>query len=652
MGFATALSGLAAASTNLQVIGNNIANANTTGFKESRAEFGDVYNSQGPTVPGAGVRVTEVAQQFNDGNVESTQNNLDLALSGNGFFALGDRSDSTSATAFTRNGAFHLSPEGFITNDSGLFLMGGSPIGTSIEDGFNLGAPQAIQIDTSQGVPSATTSVDLKVNLDARDGIPSKAFTGYDPAVSAGPDVDSYNNSTSATIFDSLGNTHTLTTYFVDETPDGAATSTWGAYTYLDGRAITTGSPATLDNPDPAVSSSLLGITSSDANTATGVALIADGNALQTSIANLDTALSALDAALNALPGAPSATEIANVNSLAATADSLANATLILANTADTNATAAIALYPLTAAEAASAEAAVINAETFIDTVVTELGLSNYVAATTASGNAVTQVATATTETTDMLTDANTETIAAELVAVPLVAGVSQQQIDAANAAAALPGATVSSVLLAASTAELVGTKIPMTFDSLGNLTADTTGTNSIGSNADDDFVFSNIDIAPLLALNVSASPLTFSINPTGSTQFASDFGVNDLQQDGFASGNLTGVSVDKEGIVLARYSNGTSKPLGQVILGRFTNNQGLSKLGDTTWQESTSSGTVVLGVAGGNNFGDISSSALENSNTDIATQLVKMIVAQQAYQANAQTISTEDEIIQRILQL
>jgi len=652
MGFATALSGLAAASTNLQVIGNNIANANTTGFKESRAEFGDVYNSQGPTVPGAGVRVTEVAQQFNDGNVESTQNNLDLALSGNGFFALGDRSDSTSATAFTRNGAFHLSPEGFITNDSGLFLMGGSPIGTSIEDGFNLGAPQAIQIDTSQGVPSATTSVDLKVNLDARDGIPAKAFTGYDPAVSAGPDVDSYNNSTSATIFDSLGNTHTLTTYFVDETPDGAATSTWGAYTYLDGRAVTTGSPATLDNPDPAVSASLLAITSADANTATGVALIADGNALQTSIANLDTALSALDTALNALPGAPSATEIANVNSLAATADSLANATLILANTADTNATAAIALYPLTAVEAASAEAAVVSAETFIDTVVTELGLSNYAAAATASGNAVTQVATATTETTDMLTDANTETIAAELNAVPLVAGVSQQQIDAANAAAALPGATVSSVLLAASTAELVGTKIPMTFDSLGNLIADTTGTNSIGANADDDFVFSNIDIAPLLALNVSASPLTFSINPTGSTQFASDFGVNDLQQDGFASGNLTGVSVDKEGVVLARYSNGTSKPLGQVILGRFTNNQGLSKVGDTTWQESTSSGTVVLGVAGGNNFGDISSSALENSNTDIATQLVKMIVAQQAYQANAQTISTEDEIIQRILQL
>ncbi|NOR69111.1 MAG: flagellar hook-basal body complex protein [Methylomarinum sp.] len=655
MGFATALSGLAAASTNLQVIGNNIANANTTGFKESRAEFADVYNSQGPAVPGAGVRVTEVAQQFNDGNVESTQNNLDLALSKNGFFALGNRSDSTNATAFTRNGAFHLSPEGFITNDSGLFLMGGSPVGTSVEDGFNLGAPQAIQIDTSQGVPSATTSVDLKVNLDARDGMPSKAFTGYDPAVSAGPDVDSYNNSTSATIFDSLGNTHTLTTYFVDETPDGAATSTWGAYTYLDGRAITTGFPATLDNPDPAVSASLLGITSSDANTATGVALIADGNALQTSIANLDTALSALDSALNALPVAPSAAEITNVNNLAVTSGSLANEILILANTADTNATAAIALYPLTAAEAASAEVAVINAEGFISTIIAQLALNTpagYAAAAAASGSAVTQVATATTETTDMLADANTETIAAELIAVPLAAGVSQQQIDAANAAATLPGATVSSVLLAASTAELVGTKIPMTFDSLGNLVADTTGTNSTGANADDNFVFSNIDIAPLLALNVSASPLTFSINPTGSTQFASDFGVNDLQQDGFASGNLTGVSVDKEGVVLARYSNGTSKPLGQVILGRFTNNQGLSKIGDSTWQESTSSGSVVLGVAGGNNFGDITSSALEGSNTDIATQLVKMIVAQQAYQANAQTISTEDEIIQRILQL
>ena len=448
MGFATALSGLDAASTSLQVIGNNIANANTTGFKESRAEFADVYNSTGPATPGAGVRVTEVAQQFHQGTVEATQNNLDLALSGNGFFALAETSASTGPTAYTRNGAFHLSPEGYVINDNGRFLLGGAPIGTTIAAGFNTGAPQPIKIDTTQGAPAATTQIDLKVNLDSRDGMPVSPFIGYDPATSVGPAVDSYNNSTSATIFDSLGNTHTLTTYFVDETGPGAALSTWGAYVYLDGKGIS--APSTLQNP---------------------------------------------------------------------------------------------------------------------------------------------------------------------------------------------PGTQV-------------GTRIQMEFDALGNLIADTTGTNIAGSNGDDDFVFTNIAINPTAALNVAADPLTFTINPTGSTQYASNFGVNDLQQNGYASGNLTGISVDKTGIVLARYSNGTSSPLAQVILARFTSNQSLDKIGDTTWQESVGSGTAVLGVAGGNNFGDITSSALENSNVDIAKQLVGMIVAQQAYQANAQTIQTEDEVIQRLLQL
>ncbi len=460
MGFATALSGLNAAATSLQVIGNNIANANTTGFKESRAEFADVYNSSGSTTPGSGVRVTEVAQQFNQGNIEATQNNLDLSLAGNGFFALGDTPDSAGPTAYTRNGAFHLNPEGYIINDNGRFLLGGSPIGTTVAEGFNTGAPKAIKIDTSQGAPSATTTVDLKVNLDSREALPATTpFTGYNSTIDNGPSTDMYNSSTSATIFDSLGNTHTLTTYFVNETAPNATESTWAAYLYLDGKGINIPTPAT------------------------GTATLDD----------------------------------------------------------------------------------------------------------------LTPVAVA---------------------------------------------------------ADLVGTKIPMVFDSLGNLVAATTGTDVSAGNTDDNFLITNLAIAPSTALAVPAAPLTFSISPTGSTQFASDFGVNDLQQNGFASGNLTGVSVDSTGVVLARYSNGTANPLGQVILGRFASNQRLDKIGDTTWRESVGSGTVVLGVAGGNNFGDITSSALENSNVDIAKQLVGMIVAQQAYQANAQTIQTEDEIIQRIMQI
>jgi len=735
MGFATALSGLAAASTNLQVIGNNIANANTTGFKESRAEFADVYNSTGKTTPGAGVRVTEVAQQFSQGNVESTQNNLDLALSGNGFFALGERSDSTSTTAYTRNGAFHLSPDGYITNDTGHFLMGGEPIGTTIDEGFNTGAPTAIRIDTSQGSPSATTTVDLKVNLDSREGRPALPFVGYDSTVDNGPNVDTYNSSTSATIFDSLGNTHTLSTYFVDETPDGAVSSSWGAYVYLDGNGINTGTPATLDGPGGTISTAVAAVATDTAvvaavdasDLADTAAAAADATVLaaaSTAATNTSTAATAhdatapaagaeeADAKINASKGALTtlqsaitaelagtglltavSTEIAAAQAAASAAATAADASLNtaiaardLAATAlaidSTNTdlisanTAAIGAFDSATLTKSSADAALVDvnaiasavnltaadtaantAQTNVDDAVTQAGLADTAAGSSASAasTTVSNVATAKTNADNAdaaaVLAATAEADAAAL-AVSNVTDVSAAAIAAANTEAALSTATAASVIAAAVAVDFVGNKISMTFDSLGNLVADTTGTDVTGANGADDFVFTDIIIAPTSALNVSAEPLSFSINPTGATQYAADFGVNDLQQNGYASGNLTGVSVDKTGVVLARYSNGTTSPLGQVILGRFTNNQGLGKVGDTTWQESIDSGTVVLGVAGGNNFGDITSSALENSNTDIATQLVKMIVAQQAYQANAQTISTEDEIIQRILQL
>ena len=722
MGFATALSGLAAASTNLQVIGNNIANANTTGFKESRAEFADVYNSQGKTQPGAGVRVTEVAQQFNQGNIESTSNNLDLALSGNGFFALGENSDSTSATAYTRNGAFHLSPDGYITNDTGHFLMGGAPIGSSIDEGFSTGAPEAIRIDTSQGEPSATTTIDLKVNLDSREGRPATPFSGYDPAVSTGPDVDSYNSSTSATIFDSLGNTHTLATYFVDETPDGAAESTWAAYVYIDGKGINSGATATLDEPNSTVSAAINAVAnnptvaaaSTAATTADNVATLAAtsltaaeatvtaatvtetaytdvGNALTAALSALGTAdttsnsvnLAIADAAVKTLvTAAQDATAAADAavvaaNSAETAAQAAADADLTSSDLADalTAATAAVVVAEdvvtgfaalaqaaedlvddnlATPFDDAAVDAAILalTAPTATTTAITDAGVAVSAFITTEAALVITDATDAATSTAASATTANATAADAAAAEIALVTDVTTQQTTAATAAAALSGATVASVILAASSAEMAGTKIPMTFDSLGNLITDTTGTNAASGSGDDNFVFTGLQIYPEDSLNVSAEALTISINPTGSSQYASDFGVNDLQQNGYASGNLTGVSVDKTGVVLARYSNGTTSPLGQVILGRFTNNQGLGKIGDTTWQESIESGTVVLGVAGGNNFGDITSSSLENSNTDIATQLVKMIVAQQSYQANAQTISTEDEIIQRILQL
>lgn len=456
MGFATAISGLNAASANLQVIGNNIANTNTVGFKESRAEFADIYNTSASTSPGSGVKVSEVAQQFNQGNVEQTQNSLDLAISGNGFFAMTDKKDATIPTTYTRNGAFQLDAEGFMTDDTGRYLLGGLPLGDEISDGFSTGAPEVLRIDVSQGAQSATTKIDLKVNLDSRgDQFPVNAFPGFTETISGSgvfdipPDPNEYNNSTSSTIFDSLGNTHRLSVYYRDitDTTANPIVNQWESYAYIDGKALNytgTATPATLT--------------------------------------------------------------------------------------------------------------------------------------------------------------------------------------DAAK-----------------------GSILPLQFNGQGVLETEPTGTTTTVGNTDPKYVFKNIEVKPLV---VGADPLTFTLDPTGSTHSASAFGVSDLQQDGFASGNLTGIDIDKKGIVLARFSNGSSSPLGQVILGRFTNNQGLAKIGDTSWQETNTSGTVVLGVGGGINFGDIQSSALENSNTDIASQLVKLIVAQQTYQANSKTISTENEIIQNILNI
>jgi flagellar hook protein FlgE len=143
---------------------------------------------------------------------------------------------------------------------------------------------------------------------------------------------------------------------------------------------------------------------------------------------------------------------------------------------------------------------------------------------------------------------------------------------------------------------------------------------------------------------------LVFDYSAT--TQYGSDFTVNELSQDGYTSGRLTGVEVDESGIVFARFTNGQSEPLGKVALARFSNNQGLRQVGDTNWVESYASGDVQLGEAGTGSFGIIQSGALENSNVDLAKQLVNLITAQRNFQANAQVITTADAVTQTVINI
>lgn len=437
MSFTTALSGLSAAANNLSVTGNNIANANTTGFKLSRSEFADVYASSQAGISksqaGAGVRVAEVAQQFNQGNIDYTNNNLDLAVSGEGFFTLANSAEDTKSLVYTRNGAFRVNKDGLVTNSKGQPLLAYAPNGAKVSDGFSQGVLKMVSLNTGAGLPSATSAVDLQVNLDSTAAVP--VTSTFSPL-----DNTSYTKQTSVTVYDSLGESHTMTTYFVAGAITGGATRDWKAYHYI------------TDNPG----------------------------------------------------------------------------------------------YP-----------------------------------------------------------------------VPLDTG------------GTLPN-------IATSTQGAAGTPATLTFDSAGKLVSPANGKVALAS----------------YATGTSASNISVEMDYYGSTQLSSAFSVDALSQNGTTAGRLTGIAVDDTGIILARYSNGGSTPLGKVALTRFPNPQGLSKLSDTSWAQSADSGQPIPGEAGTGNFGTVQSGALEESNVDLSAQLVNLIVAQQAYQANSQTISTENTIVQSILNI
>jgi len=149
-----------------------------------------------------------------------------------------------------------------------------------------------------------------------------------------------------------------------------------------------------------------------------------------------------------------------------------------------------------------------------------------------------------------------------------------------------------------------------------------------------------------------AVAPLAFNLNLTGSTQFGNIFGVNSISQDGYTSGRLSGLSVAADGTIQGRYSNGQTRDLAQVVLGNFTNPNGLTSLGNNQWAETADSGQPLIGVPGSGSLGVIQSAAVEESNTDLTAELVNMITFQRAYQANAQTIKTQDQILQTLVNL
>jgi flagellar hook protein FlgE len=404
MPFAIALSGLNAASADLGVTANNVANVNTTGFKMSRAQFSEVFavgtQSVSSSAAGSGVRLSEIAQQFTQGNIDFTDNALDLAIGGEGFFVISDG----GARSYTRAGAFGVDNQGFVTNAQGARLQAYPYAGSGL---FNTGTPVDLQLEVGANPPAATTRASFGINLPA--DAPAPANPVFDPT-----DPSSFNHTTSVTVYDSLGSAHTATVYFIKD----AVPNTWNTEIQIDGNTVAGAAPVVF-NPD---------------------------------------------GSLNSPAG----------------------------------------------------------------------GLMPLAAYTPATG----------------------------------------------------------------------------------------------------------------------AADIVMGLDFGSATQFGDAFGVNSLSQDGFTTGRLTGVSVDSEGIVFARFTNGQSTSLGKLALANFVNPQGLQQLGDTTWGESFQSGDALLGEAGTASFGNIQSGALEASNVDLTAQLVNMITAQRNFQANAQAISTADTITQTVINI
>jgi len=621
MGFQQGLSGLNVAAKTLDVIGNNIANAAVAGFKSSTTQFGDLYaDSLGGTggVPvGIGALVQAVSQQFTQGNITNTNNPLDVAIHGQGFFRL----ENNGLITYSRNGQFHLANDGTIQNASGNKLTGLSSNALGI---FPLGAtPSPIVIDSGQIAPKITSKMQIELNLNSTAKI-------LNPAAFDATDPTTYTNSTSGTVYDSKGAQHTVTMYFVQNgksnelamaTPTAFAAGTDNITSgdmHINGvsiGAITGATSATLQATAVAAAINAENIPGVTASVDLGkVKLLSTINPL-----NIELTGSAKLANTGLTAGPSGYTTYVTVDGVlgvatnaAASAPSSAFGNIAAGSiTINGKPVVAITSTPTNAATQAAAIVAAINASS-ISGVTADVDANNKVIVKSNLNPLHIQLdgTVATAANTGLLGTLNTD----------------------ANFAPVKSGG----VTVAGDTAG----RAQLNFDTSGKLITPITGLQV------------SVDLNGIGTLNNPKSPLDFSLDLTKATSFANPFGVTALTQDGYSSGKLSNFAVGDDGVVEGHYSNGQAKALGQIVLVNFKSVNGLKSDGANQWKETVESGQPLIGVPGTSSFGNLQSSAVEDSNVDLTTQLVNMITAQRIYQANAQSIKTHDQILQTLVNL
>lgn len=566
------VSGLNANGTALSVIGNNIANMSTVGFKGSKATFADLISSSisggsGAVQTGIGVALTSVQGNFSQGSLATSSNVLDLAIDGNGFFVV---EDAQGGTYYSRAGLFRLDRNNNVVDPSGFKLQGFLADTT----GTITGTIGDIALPSTTASPRATTVALVAANLNSATNQTGVAGNVVGSAASA--------TTTAA------GNT----SFNIDLNGDGVQTIT--VANGLTGAALATAiqnAVRALVPNDPFRSAAYSGFTAS------------------VNASNIFTFTSGITGTTN-----NSTTGTGTVVVTANGGDTLAANLNMIAGTSTTGTNFLLSDPPATS-----------NFSTSM-TVFDSLGNSHLL--------------------TTYFTRVGQNTWNYNVVAS--ASDVVTANYDSSNIDASLGIVRVGSGTLTFGTNGTLDRESPVTRYDTGTA-AGTVGTTPGELQID----FNGATQDQAIVMNYGTSVTTDGgTGLDGTTQFGSTSALVQQTQDGFAAGSLQAFSVDSNGTISGRFSNGQLRALAQVVLARFPDPIGLTRTGKNTFAQSGNSGQPVTGTPDSAGLGRVLSNSLELSNVDLGESFIDMIAAQRGFQANSRVITTSDEILQELVNL
>ena len=679
MSFQQALSGLNGASTALETVSNNIANSGTVGFKQSVTQFADLYanSMSGSGQVGMGASVADVNQQFTQGNLTSTNNPLDLAINGSGMFPM--TSDSQTYT-YTRNGQFRMDAVGNIVDASGLKLCGYAANATGTITPSDPPVPLSVQ-STIAFKQTATSSATL--NLSSTAAQPSAMTRGaaWPATVTTPPPTLSSHLTVPANEQLKLS---------LDGQPiAGSFTVNLRAKTYLNVYDLATGVQTDINNAllqqgtSSAVdvtynSGGYLQIQSRGLGADSGLPVAVTGSGAARLFGTGGSAAthgSAWPSGVATTPATASLTVNGTNNALSLAVDGQTAVPVTLTSTIYANNTLMAAGVQndintaLAAAGTGTSVTVSYNAGGYFEILSDGVGTSSGIL-TPPSGTAAANLfgvgGTASANGTaglvglagavgaDNFSPTDPSSYTSTTSETVFDSSGNSHTVNMYFAKTAVPNQWKTYLAIDGQAANINGnypvggaTYSPtiMSFNATGQLTLMTPPAGGTPPNGYAQIQLSNGN---------SSTPATVDLvlDLSKATQNSLNFGVTSISQNGYAAGILSGVTVDKNGIIQAAYTNGQQQAMGQLALVGFSAPNALQSVGNNQWSATTAAGKQPSFAPGQGGLGVVQSGAVEESNVDLTKELVNMITQQRAYQANAQSIKTQDQIMQTIVNL